>query len=67
MCWKPALRWEREYWDTFMRDEEQEKKAGRYIETNPVKAKLSRTAEDWEFSSARLRHKYRRLVLPVKL
>jgi len=61
-----TLRWEREYWDTFMRDEEQEKTAVRYIESNPVKAKLCRTAEDWSFSSARFRDKYRRLVTPAR-
>ena len=37
--------WQREYWDTFMRDEEQERKAVRYIENNPVKAKLCRVDE----------------------
>ena len=61
------LRWEREYWDTFMRDEEQERTAIRYIESNPVKAKLSRAPEGWPFSSARFRDRYRRLVLPEKL
>ena len=58
--------WEREYWDTFMRSEEQEKKAVQYIEANPVKAKLCQTAEEWPFSSARHRDKYRKLVLPAK-
>jgi REP element-mobilizing transposase RayT len=57
--------WQREYWDTFMRDEEQERKAISYIENNPVKAKLCRVAEDGKFSSARFRDEYRRLVLPV--
>ncbi len=61
-----TLRWEREYWDTFMRDEQQEKTAIRYVESNPVKAKLCRTAEGWPSSSARFRDKYRRLVLPAK-
>jgi len=57
--------WQREYWDTFMRDERQEKTAIRYIESNPVKAKLCRTAEEWKFSSARFRDEYRRLKLPT--
>ncbi|MGO9585452.1 MAG: transposase [Limisphaerales bacterium] len=41
-CRRPALQsfWQREYWDTFMRDEEQERKAVRYIENNPVEANL---------------------------
>lgn len=47
--------WQPEYWDRFMRDEEQKRKAVRYIENNPVKAKLCRTPADWPFSSARFR------------
>jgi REP element-mobilizing transposase RayT len=47
--------WEPEYWDTFMRDEEQERKAIRYIESNPVKARLCQTAAEWPFGSARYR------------
>ncbi len=58
-----ALRWEREYWDTFMRDEKQEKTAVRYIESNPVKAKLCHNAEGWNFSSAGHRDAFRRLEL----
>jgi putative transposase len=58
--------WQREYWDTFMRNEEQERKAIHYIENNPVKAKLCRTAEEWAFSSARWWDAYRRLVLPAR-
>ena len=63
---RPALQsfWQREYWDTFMRSEEQERTAIRYIESNPVKAKLCRAAEEWLFSCARFRDRYRRLVLP---
>ena len=66
--WHSALRlkWQREYWDTFMRDEEQERKAIRYIENNPVKAKLCGAAEEWLFSSARFRNGYRRLMLPER-
>ncbi len=56
--------WQREYWDTFMRDEEQARVAIHYIENNPVKAKLCRAAAEWPFSSARFRDEYRRLVLP---
>ena len=58
--------WQREYWDVLMRRENQQKTAIRYIENNPVKAMLCRTAEIWPFSSARFRDKYRRLVLPPK-
>jgi REP element-mobilizing transposase RayT len=47
--------WEPEYWDTFMRDERQERIAVRYIEQNPVKANLCRAPEDGSFGSARFR------------
>jgi len=53
--------WEREYWDTWMRDGEQSGKAVRYIEANPVKAGLVRQAGDWQWSSARFRDAYGRL------
>jgi putative transposase len=56
--------WEREYWDSCMRDEEQAGKARRYAEQNPVKAKLVREARAWGWSSARFRDEYGRLVLP---
>jgi type I restriction enzyme R subunit/putative DNA methylase len=62
---RPALRWQREYWDTFMREAVQEKKAVHYLENNPVKAKLCRVPDDWSFSSARLRDEYQRLSVPV--
>ncbi len=58
-----ALQWQREYWDTFMRDEAQEKTAIRYIESNPLKSKLCRAAEQWPFSSARFRDKFQRLII----
>ena len=63
---RPALQsfWQREYWDTFMRDEEQEKKAVHYIEGNPVKAKLCFAAENWPFGSGRFRDEFQRLVTP---
>jgi putative transposase len=61
---KPALQWQREYWDTYMRDEEQERRAVRYIESNPVKARYCALGKDWAFSSARLRDEYCRLVVP---
>jgi REP element-mobilizing transposase RayT len=57
--------WQPEYWDRFMRDEEQKRKAIRYIENNPVKANLCRTPEEWPFSSARFRDpQARELKLP---
>jgi putative transposase len=57
------LRWQRDYWDTFMRDEEQERTAIRYIENNPVKARLCPSPEEWPCGSARFRDKYRRLTI----
>ena len=61
---RAALQWQRVYWDTLMRNEAQEKTAVRYIENNPMKAKLCQPAEEWPFSSARFRDKYPRLVIP---
>jgi REP-associated tyrosine transposase len=63
---RAALQWQREYWDTFMRDEQQECKAIRYIENNPIKAGLCKMAENWPFSSARFRDQYRQLIVPAK-
>jgi putative transposase len=59
------LRWQRECWDTYMRDEEQERRAVHYTEANPVKARFCRTAAQWPHSSARFRDEYNRLVLPT--
>jgi type I restriction enzyme R subunit/putative DNA methylase len=63
---RPALQWQREYWDTFMRNEEQERKAIRYIENNAVKAKLCQMPEDWLYSSARYRDEFRSLTVPAE-
>jgi hypothetical protein len=57
------VQWQREYWDTFMRNAEQERKAIHYIETNPLKAGLCQAPEEWPASSARFRDHYRRLVI----
>ena len=61
----PAFQWQREYWDTFMRDEDQERKAIDYIENNPVKARLCGSKEQWLFSSARFRDEFQRLAVPI--
>jgi REP element-mobilizing transposase RayT len=61
---QPRFRWEREYWDIYMRDEQQERTAIRYIENNPLKARLCAATGHWPFSSARFRDEHRRLVLP---
>ncbi|HEU0010748.1 MAG TPA: transposase [Verrucomicrobiae bacterium] len=51
----PAGFWQREYWDTYMRDAEQERKSIRYIEGNPARAKLVLDPAAWPFGSARFR------------
>ena len=57
--------WQLDYWDTYMRDEAQKLKVIRYIENNPVTAKLCRAPEEWPFSSARFRDpQTRELKLP---
>jgi putative transposase len=47
--------WRREYFDRFMRSEEQFAWTIEYVERNPVTAKLVERPEDWPFSSARWR------------
>ncbi|MGA3284203.1 MAG: transposase [Verrucomicrobiota bacterium] len=44
--------WQAEYFDRFIRDEGHFRKAVRYLENNPVKAGLVKSAEEWIFSSA---------------
>lgn len=44
--------WQPEYFDRYIRSEDHYNKAVRYIENNPVKAKLVDRPEDWQFSSA---------------
>jgi len=56
--------WQDGYWDTCMRDEEHERRSQKYIEANPVKARLVATNKEWAWSSARFRDGYERLCLP---
>lgn len=44
--------WAREYFDRFMRDDDQFKATIAYVESNPVRAGLVERAEAWRFSSA---------------
>jgi REP element-mobilizing transposase RayT len=53
--------WQRESFDTRIRDEGHLARAISYIEHNPTKARLARDAKDWPWSSARLRDQYNRL------
>jgi len=47
--------WEADYWDTYMRNAEHERKSVHYVETNPCKALLILDPRNWPWSSARLR------------
>jgi REP element-mobilizing transposase RayT len=47
--------WRREYFDRFMRDDDHLSATIRYVEDNPVKAKLVAAAAGWPWSSARRR------------
>ena len=53
--------WEREYFDTLIRDEEHLKRAIRYTENNPVKAALVAERKAWRWGSARCRDESDRL------
>ena len=56
--------WDEDYWDTYMRDEAQERRTRRYIENNPVKAHLVPKSAQWPWSSARFRDAWGRLQVP---
>jgi putative transposase len=58
--------WQDDYWDRYIRDEAHYQKIVHYIESNPVKAGLAKTPEQWPFSSARLRDEYNQLKHPPK-
>ena len=53
--------WQDKYWDRYIRDEAHYRKVVHYIETNPVKAGLVKSPEQWPCSSARFRDEYNRL------
>jgi putative transposase len=57
--------WAEDYWDTYMRDDEQTVRTRHYIETNPVKARLVSDPRQWPWTSARFRDEYGRLNLPA--
>ena len=44
--------WLEDYFDRYIRDAEHFQKTVRYIENNPVKARLCKKPSDWPFSSA---------------
>ena len=54
--------WFPDYFDRFIRNHEHFVKTVHYIETNPVKANLCKSVEDWKFSSANFNQQMRSLV-----
>ena len=56
--------WDEDYWDTYVRNDEHERRTRRYIENNPVKARLAAQPSQWPWSSARFRDAFGKLVLP---
>jgi REP element-mobilizing transposase RayT len=61
---KQGAFWAEDYFDVFMRDAEHERQTVRYIENNPVKAKLVLDPQGWLWSSARFRDEFGRLRFP---
>ncbi len=55
--------WANDYFDTYMRNADHERRTIRYIENNPVKAKLISESREWPWSSARFRDKNGRLQI----
>lgn len=58
--------WAEDYFDMYLRDNEHERRAIRYIENNPTKAKLVLDPKSWPWSSARFRDDFGRLRLPER-
>jgi putative DNA methylase len=58
--------WQDDYWDRYIRDEAHYRKVVHYIESNPVKAGLVKSPQQWPFSSARFRDEYNQLKRPQK-
>jgi REP element-mobilizing transposase RayT len=54
--------WQKDYFDTRIRDAAHLAQAIRYVDQNPTKAKLASDAREWLWSSARLRDEYNRLA-----
>ncbi len=47
-----TIRWQRDYWDRYIRDEAHYRKTVSYVLQNPVKAGLCAQPHDWPWSSA---------------
>ncbi len=56
--------WADDYWDTYMRDTNQELRTVHYIEQNPVKAHLVAAAREWPWASTRFKDQTGRLCFP---
>jgi putative transposase len=50
--------WQHDFWDRYIRDEAHFNKAVHYIESNPIKAALVASAEQWSFTSANAKWKW---------
>ena len=55
--------WAADFFDTYVRDSQHERRIVRYIENNPTKPKLVLDPREWPWSSARRRDPYGRLSL----
>jgi REP element-mobilizing transposase RayT len=54
--------WAPDFFDTYMRSAEQERRAITYIEENPAKARLVQDPKNWLWSSARFRDQFGKLA-----
>jgi REP element-mobilizing transposase RayT len=54
--------WQKDYYDTLIRNEAHLKQAIRYTEQNPVKACLAKAPREWLWSSAKFRDDFERLT-----
>ena len=63
---REAQFWAADYWDTYMRDSNQETRTIQYIENNPVKAGLAKEPKSWPWSSAHFRDKFGVLHTPER-
>jgi putative transposase len=50
--------WQRDYFDRYIRDNDQFRRVIHYIEANPVKARLVRESREWSWSSAKFRGRF---------
>ncbi len=54
--------WQSDYWDTFIRDAAHERKVRRYIETNPVSARLVLDPGTWPLEQRQVPGQHRRIA-----